>query len=102
MRVKSKSPSNAASATCERNAYLREVRREGMNLYGFGVKAARQIKICPKCGASASTALCYCPSCGSKLPQANLYEIVTKDKPHCPHCGVVLTGRERYCPRCGK
>lgn len=102
MRANKKSASNVGNAVCERNAYLREVRRESMKVYGFGVKAAKRIKICPKCGASASAELHYCPSCGSRLPQVNLYEIVTKDKPHCPHCGVVLTGQERYCPRCGK
>ena len=72
------------------------------NYYGFGIAAAKKIKVCSRCGAVSPASERYCSECGCALPDKNLYELSVEGKPRCRSCGAVLSRDGNYCPACGK
>ncbi len=82
-------------------SYSREEHRETMLYYGFGVAAAKKVKVCTDCGALCGAQECFCTECGARLPEKNLYQQSIKGKPRCESCGSLLGKAKNYCPVCG-
>ena len=64
---------------------------------GFVQHAAENMKVCPKCGESASADKDFCPSCGAKLP-----DMTVADGAKCPKCGKQNEPGTRFCSGCGE
>ncbi len=62
----------------------------------FANEAAKNMKICPSCGASASADTKFCPSCGGKLPDGTV-----AGGAKCPQCGKQNSIGVRFCAECG-
>ena len=92
----SRAESHVQTCNCSREEY-----RETMVHYGFGVAAAKKIKVCSECGALCKSSESFCTECGRGLPKKNLYQQSVEGKPRCLHCGSLLGNAKNYCPVCG-
>ena len=75
------------------------VKREGMQHYGFGIDAMKEIKICSDCGEMINAKEENC-KCGALLPDETLYEIYVKRHRHCERCGAIVNNDAHFCPDC--
>lgn len=92
---------NRAESSVQTRNYSREEYRETMIHYGFGVAAAKKIKVCSECGALCKANESFCTECGRGLPEKNLYQQSVEGKLRCLHCGSLLGNAKNYCPVCG-
>ncbi len=66
------------------------------SMEGYATEAAKNIKICPKCGEGATADKNFCPGCGAKLPEKTVAEGAV-----CPSCGKQNTVGTKFCCDCG-
>lgn len=66
------------------------------SMESYATQAAKNTKICPKCGAPATADKKFCPSCGAKLPEETLAQGAV-----CPKCGKQNTVGTKFCQECG-
>ena len=81
---------------------LKAIRLAGMQQFGFGPEAMKQIKVCKNCGEPVPAYCKYCIKCGDKLPAENLYQVYKHRSCSCPICDTVVSMQAEYCPKCGK
>lgn len=62
----------------------------------FATEAAKNMKVCPKCGNPATADNSFCPNCGTKLPEETLAQGAV-----CPSCGRQNTVGTKFCAGCG-
>lgn len=56
------------------------------------VASARNVKLCPSCGAEVDENTRFCPECGGKVKAEKI----------CAKCGARLAPRAKFCPECGE
>lgn len=95
-------PTVEDKALLEQSKQLSKSRSEARTYYGFGVRAARTVKICTECGAVCGADNVCCTSCGKPLPKKNLYEQSVENVKKCNCCEAILIGEESFCPHCGR
>ena len=78
------------------------IRKESMELYGFGPEVMKQTRVCPRCGTATTAHGANCSVCGAKLPGETLYDEYLRRHLQCPYCHAVLKSLSNYCPKCGK
>ncbi len=66
------------------------------SMEGYATQAAQNMKICPKCEATATGDQTFCPQCGTKLP-----ELTVAQGAVCPSCGKQNTPGTKFCTDCG-
>ena len=62
----------------------------------FANEAAKNMKICPSCGESASAATKFCPSCGAGMPEETVAQGAV-----CSSCGKQNDIGGKFCADCG-
>lgn len=62
----------------------------------FANEAAKNMKICPSCGASAKAEVKFCPSCGGKMPEQTVAQGAV-----CTACGKQNVIGTKFCADCG-
>lgn len=67
------------------------------SMENYATKAAKNMKICPKCQNPATADKKFCPTCGAKLPEETLAEGAV-----CPKCGKQNTIGTKFCQDCGE
>lgn len=85
----------------KRSSEKRKEYRETMLYYGFGIAAAKKIKVCSVCGTACGSEEGFCRECGARLPEKNLYQQSVEGKPRCPRCNSVYAHGNHYCSLCG-
>ncbi len=66
------------------------------SMESYATEAAKNMKICPNCGAAAGADQKFCPKCGTKLPEQTLAEGAV-----CPSCGKQNSIGTKFCTDCG-
>lgn len=66
------------------------------SMENYANEAAKNMKICPSCGASATADQKFCPSCGTKLPEQTVAQGAV-----CTSCGKQNQVGTKFCQECG-
>lgn len=66
------------------------------SMEGLANQAAKNMKICPACGATATAEQKFCPSCGEKLPEQTVAQGAV-----CSNCGKQNSIGTKFCQECG-
>ncbi len=62
----------------------------------YATQAAKNMKICPNCEATATADQAFCPHCGAKLPEMTVAQDAV-----CTACGKQNTPGTKFCSGCG-
>lgn len=62
----------------------------------YANEAAKNMKMCPSCGAAAQGDVKFCPSCGAKLPEQTVAQAAV-----CTSCGFQNNVGTKFCAQCG-
>ena len=59
---------------------------------------------CVHCGVKLAKNVMFCPKCGkSDIVEKNVFGMIISPKQRsCPHCGAMTDGKDRFCTVCGK
>ena len=77
------------------------LRKESMELYGFGPETMKHTRVCTQCGTATTADTKTCTVCGAALPEETLYDLYTRRHLRCPYCHAILKDLSNYCPQCG-
>ncbi len=66
------------------------------SMEGYATEAAKNMKVCPNCEATATAEQKFCPKCGTRLP-----ELTVAQEAVCPSCGKQNTPGTKFCTDCG-
>ena len=66
------------------------------SMENYATEMSKNVKICPKCEAAATSDKTFCPNCGTKLPEETLAQGAL-----CPNCGKQNTIGTKFCQDCG-
>ncbi len=66
------------------------------SMEGYATEAAKNVKVCPSCGGTATADKKFCPNCGTKLPETTVAEGAV-----CTNCGKQNTVGTKFCCDCG-
>jgi len=78
-----------------------QIRREGMQQYGFGPDAMKKIKVCSRCGAVSPVFRHTCSKCSAPLSPHTLFQLYKSRHAFCKKCDTVVSEHTKFCPNCG-